>query len=199
MKWKGSRMSGKLEVIAGCMFSGKTEELLRRVERAKIAKRKVLLLKPEIDTRYSKEEVVTHYGRSYPCHRIPLDPTLKTLRRILGAELDETEVIGFDEVHFFAPAFVELCKSLVGQGKRVIVAGLDLNFRGEPFGSMPQLLCLADEATKLQAICVKCGKPATRTQRLVDGKPITSGPEIQIGGRESYEARCLDCWVGPDD
>ncbi len=192
-------MAGQLEVITGCMFSGKTEELLRRVERAKIAKRKVLLLKPEIDTRYSKKEVVTHYGRSYPCLRIPLDVTLETLRKILGFKLDEAEVIGFDEAHFFAPCFVELCKGLVDQGKRVIVSGLDLNFRGEPFGSMPQLLCLADEVIKLQAICVKCGRPATRTQRLIDGEPVTSGPEVQIGGRESYEARCLDCWVGPDD
>jgi len=198
MKWKGGKMSGKLEVIAGCMFSGKTEELLRRIERAKIAKRKVLLLKPEIDTRYSKEEVVTHYGRSYPCRRIPLDITLETLKEALGSELDEAEVVGFDEAHFFAPTFVEVCTSLADQGKRVIVAGLDLDFRGEPFGCMPQLLALADEVLKLTAICVKCGKPATRTQRLINGKPAPrKAPVVVVGGLDIYEARCRDCWEAP--
>ena len=190
-------MLGKLEVITGCMFAGKTEELLRRVERARIAKKQVLLCKPSLDTRYSEVEVVTHYGRSLPCLRLPTDVTLTELARLAGGELEGADVVAFDEAHFFGPGFPELCEALVGQGKRVIVAGLDLNFRAEPFGPMPVLLALADEVTKLQAVCVVCGKPATRTQRLVDGKPAKGGPEILIGGLESYEARCRDCFVPP--
>jgi thymidine kinase len=190
-------MPGKLEVITGCMFAGKTEELLRRVERARIAKKKVLLCKPSLDTRYSEVEVVTHYGRSLPCLRLPAEVTLGELMRLAAGELEGADVVAFDEAHFFGPEFPELCEALVGQGKRVIVAGLDLNFRGEPFGPMPVLLALADEVTKLQAVCVVCGKPATRTQRLVDGKPAKGGPEILIGGLESYEARCRDCFVPP--
>lgn len=190
-------MPGKLEVIAGCMFAGKTEELLRRVERARIAKKRVLLCKPDLDTRYSEVEVVTHYGRSLPCLRLPTDVTLPELARLAGGELDGADVVAFDEAHFFGSQFPQLCEALVDQGKRVIVAGLDLNFRGEPFGSMPVLLALADEVTKLQAVCVVCGKPATRTQRLVGGKPAKGGPEILIGGLETYEARCRDCFVPP--
>ncbi|HEC63535.1 MAG TPA: thymidine kinase, partial [Candidatus Acetothermia bacterium] len=112
-------------------------------------------------------------------------------------ELAEAEVVAFDEVHFFGPQFPALCERLVRQGKRVIVAGLDLNWRGEPFGSMPALLALADEVVKLQAVCVVCGKPATRSQRLVGGKPAREGPEIVVGGLESYQARCRDCFVPP--
>jgi len=192
-------MKGRLEVITGCMFCGKTEELLRRIERARIAKKKVLVLKPEIDTRYSEEEVVTHYGRSFPCHRIPLDVTITTLEQQLGNILKEAEVIGFDEAHFFSSHFTELCEALVEQGKRVIVAGLDLDFRGKPFGRMPQLLALADEVIKLQAVCVKCGAPATRTQRLIDGKPAPrNAPVVVVGGLDMYEARCRECWVPPN-
>jgi len=190
-------MAGKLEVITGCMFAGKTEELLRRVERARIAKKHVLLAKPSLDTRYSKEEVVTHYGRSLPCLRLPVRLTLEELERAAGEELTQAEVVAFDEAHFFGPEFPALCESLVARGKRVIVAGLDLNFRGEPFGPMPELLALADEVLKLQAVCVVCGRPATRSQRLIDGKPAREGPEILIGGLESYEARCRDCFVPP--
>lgn len=190
-------MAGKLEVITGCMFAGKTEELLRRVERARIAKKQVLLCKPDLDTRYSEREVVTHYGRSLPCLRLPTEVSLAELERLAGDELGKADVVAFDEAHFFGTGFPRLCEELVGRGKRVIVAGLDLNFRAEPFGTMPELLALADEVTKLQAVCVVCGKPATRTQRLVDGKPAREGPEILIGGLESYEARCRDCFVPP--
>jgi thymidine kinase len=190
-------MPGKLEVITGCMFAGKTEELLRRVERARIAKKRVLLFKPTLDTRYSKEEVVTHYGRSLPCHRLPPGASLEELEGLVGDELATADVVAFDEAHFFGEGFSALCEALVARGKRVIVAGLDLNFRGEPFGPMPELLALADEVLKLQAVCVVCGKPATRSQRLIDGKPAREGPEILIGGLESYEARCRDCFVPP--
>lgn len=190
-------MPGKLEVITGCMFAGKTEELLRRVERARIAKKEVLLCKPSLDTRYSEEEVVTHYGRSLPCLRLPPDLSLGDLERLAREGLEKADVVAFDEAHFFGPDFPRICEELVARGKRVIVAGLDLNFRAEPFGPMPELMALADEVAKLQAVCVVCGKPATRTQRLVDGKPARGGPEILIGGLESYEARCRDCFVPP--
>lgn len=190
-------MAGKLEVITGCMFAGKTEELLRRVERARIAKKRVLLFKPALDTRYSAKEVVTHYGRALPCFRLPTRLTLEELERRMGEDLGKADVVAFDEAHFFGPEFPKVCEALVGHGKRVIVAGLDLNFRGEPFGPMPELLALADEVLKLQAVCVVCGKPATRSQRLIDGKPAREGPEILVGGLESYEARCRNCFVPP--
>lgn len=191
-------MPGKLEVITGCMFAGKTEELLRRVERARIAKKNVLLFKPSLDTRYSQEEVVTHYGRSLPCRRLPTHMSWDAFSELITEHgLRNTDVFAFDEAHFFGPGFPGLCEALVAWGKRVIVAGLDLNFRGEPFGPMPALLALADEVTKLQAVCVVCGGPATRSQRLVNGKPVREGPEILIGGLESYEARCRECFVPP--
>jgi len=191
-------MAGKLEVITGCMFAGKTEELLRRVERARIAKKRVLLFKPSLDTRYSQEEVVTHYGRSLPCRRLPTDISGRRFSQLVTPRgLRITDVFAFDEAHFFGPEFPALCDALVAQDKRVIVAGLDLNFRGEPFGPMPELLASADEVMKLHAVCVVCGAPATRSQRLIDGRPAREGPEILLGGLESYEARCRSCFVPP--
>lgn len=190
-------MAGRLEVITGCMFSGKTEELLRRVERVKIARKSVLLAKPALDTRYAAEEVVTHYGRSLPCLRLPEDISAGRFFELVTTL--STDVFAFDEANFFGEGFPSLCEALVAQGKRVIVAGLDLNFRGEPFGPMPRLLALADEVLKLQAVCVVCGAPATRTQRLCDGKPVTAGPEVLIGEKESYEARCRACFVPPGE
>ncbi len=189
---------GRLEVITGCMFAGKTEELLRRIERARIAGKNIFLAKPEIDTRYSETEIVTHYGRSFPCQRAPVKISKEWLMAHYGDKIKEAEVIGFDEAHFFRGRFVQLCEWLVGIGKRVIIAGLDLDFRAKPFGFMPQLLALADEVIKLQAVCVKCGKPATRTQRLINGKPAgKNAPLIKIGGLETYQARCLDCFIPP--
>ncbi|HIP99874.1 TPA: thymidine kinase [Candidatus Bipolaricaulota bacterium] len=191
-------MAGKLEVITGCMFAGKTEELLRRVERARIARKRILIFKPSLDTRYSEEEVVTHYGRALSCHRLPPGISWRAFSQLVpGPELQNTDVFAFDEVHFFGGEFPGLCEALVARGKRVIVAGLDLNFRGEPFGPMPELLALADEVAKLQAVCVVCGGPATRSQRLIAGQPARGGPEILIGGQETYEARCRDCFVPP--
>ncbi|MFO8033594.1 MAG: thymidine kinase [Candidatus Bipolaricaulota bacterium] len=192
-------MPARLEVITGCMFSGKTEELLRRVERAHIAKKSVLLFKPSLDTRYCPEEVVAHHGRSLPCFRVPPNPMLEDLRSAAGWEADTADVIAFDEGNFFGPDFPALCDELVQAGKRVIVAGLDQNFRAQPFGPMPVLLALADEVLKLSAVCMCCGQPATRTQRLVDGQPATGGPEVLVGGQESYEARCRSCFVPPSE
>ncbi|MEA3356412.1 MAG: thymidine kinase [Candidatus Bipolaricaulota bacterium] len=189
--------SGRLEVITGCMFSGKTEELIRRLERVRIAQGKILLFKPTIDDRYSNRAVVTHYGREFEAH--PLDPgkeSLDTLREIVrGPALSESSVVAFDEGNFFSERLPGLCENLVALGKRVIVAGLDLTFAGEPFAPMPTLMALGDQVDKLQAVCVKCGKVATRTQRLIDGRPApVNGPVIKVGGKGTYEARCRDCY-----
>ncbi len=191
-------MAGRLEAVTGCMFSGKTEELLRRVERARIARREVLLFKPELDTRYALEQVVTHYGRALPCRRLPTDISWPAFSHLVTRHPSPvTDVFAFDEAHFFGPDFPALCEALVREGKRVIVAGLDLNFRGEPFGPMPELLALADEVVKLSAVCTVCGEPATRSQRLVDGRPVTTGPEVLIGGLETYEPRCREHFFPP--
>jgi thymidine kinase len=189
----------QLEVITGCMFSGKTEELIRRLERVRIAKGKILLLKATIDDRYSTNSVVTHYGRGFEAHL--LEPGFETIESLVAAvgkqRLDEADVVAFDEGNFFSEKLPALCEELVGLGKRVIVAGLDLTFAGEPFGPMPTLMALADRVDKLQAVCVRCGKPASRSQRLIGGHPApTDGPVIQVGGAESYEARCRDCYEG---
>lgn len=180
------------------MFAGKTEELLRRLERARIAKKTVLLFKPEIDVRYSTTEVVTHNGRRFPCHLLPVSIDLAGFKtRVSPSELVNTHVFAFDEAHFFGAAFPEVCEALVDEGKRVIVAGLDLNFRAEPFGPMPVLMALADEVVKLTAVCTVCGAPATRTQRLMGGKPVLAGPEVLIGGLETYEPRCRGHFLPP--
>jgi thymidine kinase len=187
----------QLEVITGCMFSGKTEELIRRLERVRIAHGTILLFKPTIDDRYSTTSIMTHYGREFAAHLLaPGDETLEALERIVGRPaIDAAAVIAFDEGNFFSAKLPDLCQTLVGIGKRVIVAGLDLTFAEEPFGPMPTLLSLADQVDKLQAVCVKCGGVATRSQRLIDGKPASSnGPVIQVGGLGTYEARCRDCY-----
>jgi len=186
----------QLEVITGCMFSGKTEELIRRLERVRIARGAILLFKPTIDDRYSKNSVMTHYGREFAAHLLDAgSETLETLEETVGRDaMEDASVVAFDEGNFFSDGLPSLCEQLVARGKRVIVAGLDLTFAAEPFGPMPKLLALADHVTKLQAVCVKCGGVATRSQRLIDGEPAPiDGPVIQIGGAESYEARCRDC------
>jgi thymidine kinase len=188
---------GRLEVITGGMFSGKTEELIRRLERVRIAGKRLLLFKPTIDNRYSEQTVVTHYGREFAAHQLaPADETIATLERVVGADaLAAASVVAFDEGNFFSDGLPALCESLVASGKRVIVAGLDLTFAARPFGPMPTLMALADEVVKLHAVCVRCGAVAARSQRLIDGKPApTDGPVIQIGGLDQYEARCRDCY-----
>jgi thymidine kinase len=187
----------QLEVITGCMFSGKTEELIRRLERVRIARGDVLLFKPTVDTRYGTTSVMTHYGREFAAHLLaPGEETIETLERIVGRDaIERAAVIAFDEGNFLSQRLPSLCEDLVERGKRVIVAGLDLTFAGEPFGPMPVLLALADRVDKLAAVCVKCGGAATRSQRLVDGRPASAnGPVIQVGGLGTYEARCHACY-----
>ncbi|MGQ9477990.1 MAG: thymidine kinase [Candidatus Bipolaricaulia bacterium] len=189
---------GSLEVITGPMFSRKTEELLWRLEQVRLAGRKALLFKPVIDTRYAKDAVVTHDGREVKAYLLqPGEESLAKLEEIAGAEaLHEAAVVAFDEGNFFSERLPALCEELVALGKRVIVAGLDLTYAGKPFGPMPTLLALADKVEKRTAICTRCGGFATRTQRLIDGKPAPlDDPVIKVGGAESYAPRCRQCYA----
>lgn len=183
---------GWIEVVCGCMFSGKSEELIRRVKRAEIARQKVQVFKPVIDTRYGLGQVSSHSGA-----RVNAVPALNA--KEVEEQLDpEANIIGIDEVQFFDPAIVQTIEALAAQGRRVICAGLDMDFRGEPFGPMPELMARAEEVTKLSAICVECGAPATRTQRLINGKPAAyDDPIILVGASEAYEARCRACHSVP--
>lgn len=176
---------GKVEVICGSMFCGKTEELIRRVRRAVIAKQEVQVFKPVIDDRYSVEHVSSHAGQFIEAQPIQCAADMMKYLK------DDTTVVALDEAQFFDREVIDIVDDLASQGIRVIVAGLDLDFRGEPFGPMPFLLCRAEEVTKLHAICVICGEDACRTQRLVDGKPAGyDDPVIMVGAQETYEARC---------
>jgi len=185
--------SGWIEVIAGPMYSGKSEELIRRIKRVKIAKKNVKVFKPLIDNRYSKSNVVSHSGDSIEA--ISIDHPEE-----IFAKLDsETDVVGIDEIQFFHKDIIGICEKLANSNKRVIVAGLDRDFRGEPFAPVPELLARAEYIDKLLAICVRCGEPASRTQRLIDGRPAYySDPVIMVGAEEVYEARCRNChqvWI----
>jgi thymidine kinase len=187
MLGQDGRMShrGSLEVITGCMFAGKTEELLRRVRRALIARQKVLLVSHHLDERYRASSITSHDRRTYDAHAAPSTERL--------AELVEpgTEVLVIDEAQFFDDRLPLLCSVLARRGLRVIAAGLDLDFRGEPFGPIPGLLAYADQVDKLTAVCVVCGQPATRTQRLIDGRPASyHDPLILVGAANAYEPRC---------
>lgn len=191
---------GRLEVITGCMFSGKTEELIRRLERVRIARGRICLFKPTIDTRYSNGAVVTHYGREFLA--LPLAPGEETLDALMVAAgapaIAAASVVAFDEGNFLSQRLPALCGELVDMGKRVIVAGLDLTFAAEPFGPMPTLFALADRIDKLEAVCARCGAPATRSQRLIDGRPAPRDDAvIVVGGLGTYEARCRDCYEPP--
>ncbi len=182
---------GWIEVITGCMFAGKTEELIRRLNVLQFAKKKIVVFKPSIDDRYSATKVVSHAGTSVESHAI------KSSSEILPLVKD-AEVIAIDEVQFFDEGVVDICNYLADKGKRVMCAGLDTDFRGEPFGIMPQLVTHAEFVTKLTAVCTKCGAPATRTQRIVNGQPANfSDPIILVGASESYEARCRHCHEVP--
>ena len=179
---------GWLEVITGCMFAGKTEELIRRIKVLQYAKKPVMVFKPMIDNRYSSDAVVSHAGTSVNSILI------LSANDIYDYIKDDTEVIAIDEVQFFDAQIVTICNALADQGKRVMVAGLDMDFRGEPFGVMPALITTAEFVTKLTAVCMKCGAPATRTQRLVNGKAARySDPIVLVGASEAYEARCRHC------
>ena len=184
------RSSGWIEVICGSMFSGKTEELIRRVKRAQIARQKVQVFKPVVDTRYAPELINSHSGGQLEAVRV------RNAREVLALVADDTSVVALDEVQFFDPEIVDACQVLADGGKRVLCTGLDQDFRGEPFSFMPRLIAIAEEVEKLQAICVCCGAPGTRTQRLIDGRPAHyEDPIIMIGAAEAYEPRCRACHV----
>ena len=179
---------GYIEVISGCMFAGKTEELIRRIKVLEFAKKNVLVFKPALDNRYSDTKVVSHGGSSVD------SIVVENARAILDFVRDDTDVVAIDEVQFFDPELMMVCDYLAKKGVRVMAAGLDTNFKAEPFGIMPILITDAEFITKLTAVCMKCGAPATRTQRLVNGKPASYfDPIILVGASESYEARCRHC------
>jgi thymidine kinase len=183
---------GWIEVICGCMFSGKSEELIRRVKRAEIARQHVQVFQHGIDQRYGDRRVASHSGAFVEA--IPVS----TATEILETLEDETEVVAVDEAQFFDEGIIGVVEELADRGHRVIVAGLDLDFRGEPFAAMPALMARAEFVTKLQAICMQCGAPATRTQRLIDGRPARyEDPIILVGASEVYEARCRNCHQVP--
>jgi thymidine kinase len=184
---QGTRGTGWIEVIAGSMFSGKTEELIRRIRRAQIAKLKVAVFKPRIDTRYSVDRIVSHSDISIPS--IVVD----NAKQILELAKD-AQVVGIDEAQFFDMDLVDVCEQLANEGKRVIVAGLDQDYRGKPFEPMPQLLAIAEYITKTHAICVVCGNPASKTQRK-----IKTGERIVVGASDIYEARCRRCFEPPEE
>jgi thymidine kinase len=175
--------AGKIEVICGCMFSGKTEELIRRIRRAQIAKLSVIVFKPFIDSRYSANEIVSHNNIKIESH------SLKSSMEIKDYSLD-FDVIGIDEAQFFDKNILKVCQQLAFNGKRVLIAGLDKDYRGLPFGSMPQLMCEADYLDKLRAICVKCSRSASYTKRI-----STEVDQVVIGELDKYEARCRKCFV----
>ncbi|MGL4521377.1 MAG: thymidine kinase [Bacilli bacterium] len=179
---------GWIEIICGSMFSGKSEELIRRVRRTTFAKQKAIVFKPIIDNRYSNEDVVSHNGTS--AGAIPIRVSAEILNYITS----DTDVVAVDEVQFFDSEIVSIASQLADQGIRVIAAGLDQDFRGEPFGFVPELMSIAEYVTKLQAVCAVCGSPASKTQRLINGVPAHyNDPIILVGATESYEARCRHC------
>ena len=179
--------TGSIEVITGSMFSGKTDELIRRLRRARIAKQKIQVFKPVIDNRYAVEKVTSHAGNEFDAIPVANANAISML-----VEPDAT-VVAVDEAQFFDWHIADVCQSLASRGVRVIAAGLDMDFRGEPFGPMPLLMAQAEKVDKLQAICVVCGMPASRTQRLIDGRPANyNDPVVQVGGSEAYEARCRE-------
>ena len=179
--------TGWIEVITGCMFSGKTEELIRRLRRAQIAKQKVMIFKPQIDTRYSEGSIVSHNDQSLPSTQITdINDVLKLSR--------DAQVIGIDEAQFFSNDIINVCNELANNGKRVIVVGLDQDYRGIPFEPMPHLLSIAEYVTKSLAICVECGNPADRTQRKT-----SSSERVVVGAADIYEARCRKCHYIPEE
>ena len=187
-----SAPEGWIEVVCGSMFSGKTEELIRRLRRAQIAKQKIQVFKPVIDDRYGIQRITSHNGLFVEA--LPV----KDASTILDLVEPDTTVVAVDEVQFFDWQISRVCEKLAARNIRVIAAGLDMDFRGEPFGPMPVLMAEAEEVTKLQAICVVCGRPGSRTQRLLDSKPASyDDPVIMVGASEVYEARCRHCHEVP--
>ena len=179
---------GWIEVICGCMFAGKTEELIRRINVLSYARKNILVFKPKIDDRYSTTEIASHAGSKVPCI------VISEAKEILDHVNYDTDVVAIDEIQFFDEDVVDICEYLADSGLRVMVAGLDKDFRGEPFGVLPDLLTRAEFVTKLTAVCAKCGAPATRTQRIINGKPASfNDPIVLVGAKEAYEPRCRHC------
>lgn len=184
---------GWLEVITGPMFAGKSEELIRRVKTLSYTKMKIIAFKPAIDDRYDKTAIASHDGAKYEAYAI------KNAQSILELVKEDTQVVAIDEIQFFDMSIVKICEELADRGIRVIAAGLDLDFKGEPFGPMPELLARAEFVTKLSAVCTVCGCAATRTQRLIYGKPADfNDPIIKVGAKENYEARCRKHHIVPN-
>jgi len=182
---------GRIEVICGCMYSGKTEELIRRMRQVQIARQSFRIFTPRLDTRYSSSHVASHSGA-----RLEAVP-VSSIREVI-AESEDIQVIAIDEVHFLEDSpevIVAACQTLADNGSRVLVAGLDQNYRAAPFPAMSYLMALAEQVDKLYAICVRCGAYATRSQRLIDGHPAPAdAPTIVVGGLDLYEARCRTCY-----
>jgi thymidine kinase len=177
---------GRIEVITGPMFSGKSEELIRRLKRARIARQRVACFKPDIDLRYHRTAIASHSAQT---HEAVTVPNVARLRQALYQQLPEVEVIGIDEAQFFDDSIVQLVGELVHLGKRVVLAGLDTTFTGDPFGPIPDLMAIADEVTKLSAVCIVCGAPAIHTQRLGASREL-----VVVGAAGVYEARCRNCF-----
>ena len=188
-----SNRDGWIETISGCMFAGKTEELIRRIKVLEYAKKEIMVFKPMIDNRYSHTKVVSHAGSSVESH------VISNAAEILNMIKPTTQVVAIDEAQFFDDNICDVANELADRGIRVMCAGLDTNFKGEPFGPMPLLITEAEFVTKLAAVCNKCGAPATRTQRIINGHPASyNDPIILVGASESYEARCRHCHEVPD-
>ncbi|MFQ5742596.1 MAG: thymidine kinase [Acidobacteriota bacterium] len=179
----GGRPRGWIEVICGSMFSGKSEELIRRLRRAEIARQKVQVFKPRLDDRFDEDHIVSHNRQRLPSQRVA------TSAELLEAVGEDTRVVGIDEAQFYDDGLVKTCQRLADEGRRVIVAGLDQDFRGLPFEPIPQLLAVAEYITKTQAICVRCGAPANYSQRI-----IASNERVVVGAEDVYEARCRACF-----
>jgi thymidine kinase len=177
---------GRIEVIVGPMFSGKSEELIRRLKRARIAKQRVACFKPDIDLRYHRTSIASHSSQTHEAETVA---NVERLRASLAGVLDEVEVVGIDEAQFFDDGIITLAVELVHMGKRVLIAGLDTTFTAEPFGPIPALMAVADEVTKLSAVCVVCGAPAIHTQRLGQSQEL-----VVVGAAGMYEARCRACF-----
>ncbi len=183
---RSRQLHGHIEVICGGMFSGKTEELLRRVKRAQIARQKVQVFKPSVDNRFSVDHVQSHDSNKIAS--IPIESPKEVLKYLE----DNTRIVGFDEAQFFDDSIIDIAQKLANRGIHVIAAGLDMDFRGQPFGPMPKLLAIAETVTKLSAVCVICGDSATRTQKIA-GSIGASASQIAVGAKEMYEARCRFC------
>ncbi len=177
---------GRIEVITGPMFSGKSEELIRRLKRAQIAKRRVSCFKPDLDVRYHRTAIASHSAQTLDALTVS---NMEELKAVLMPMIEAVEVVGIDEAQFFDPSLVSLSNQLMHLGKRVIIAGLDTTFTGEPFPPMPELLAIADEVVKLSAVCMQCGAPAVHTQRLGSNQSL-----VLVGAAGVYEARCRTCF-----